>query len=392
MNAADLEITRGQLLQVLIEELSPRYKLFSITEFIQDLDKINNKNIFESYIAEFIDEYIALLKLYNPSGLEPSKTELIINTMRKIEEYGVFGSYQSEFIRIKNSLSKKLEELKAILSGEESSATEHLYFPVLEHNARENSKTGFLEFLDIKINKVSGKSEDVFFIIPSREQIEKRLNEQIKNSWMEAKKFLREKSVKITQSHEIVISFNGKYGEYVGNSLGLVLTIGFIEKLVQLYQTKDIIKIKACVAMTGGIDKEGVISPLPEEIISAKVEVAFYSNVKFLVVPQENKEYAEKILDSLKIKFPKRDLVIIGASNLDDILRQKKNYRYKKTAINNTSCQVQRKTLGKYIFAGYTNNSFVGIRNAGFGYKSGTGRFQRKYGKYREQERQGALD
>ena len=332
-NLLKLEEKRQEIGPILWGSISPRYKLFVLTEFIEELCKSDNKNLIEAYFAEFLDEYLALLKIYELTGLEPIKTELIISTLHKIIGYNLFNEYRDKFLLIEESLSQKFNGIKSALLENELTNSEHLYFPVLEYYTNQNGESGFLESLEIKIHKTGDKKEDIFFIIPSGEKIEKRLNDQIKSSWKVAIDFVAEKSIKISSYHEVVISFDKKYGEYVGNSLGLVLTLGFIEELLRLYQTRDIIKIKSGIAISGGVQNNGIVIPLSEKIICTKVEVAFFSTINYLVVPKENEGSAVETLSSLQLKYPKRNLKIIGVISVWDLIDRRSLINIGKTNI-----------------------------------------------------------
>ena len=320
MNIKELEAKREEVISFLAGGFSPRLKLFFLNGFIEEIFKFNNKNIAESYLVEFFDEYSALVKIFEPTGIEPSKVEEIISALAKIIALPIFGSHINNLTSVKEKLQGTYEEITESLKGNEVQTEEHLYFPVMEYNRDDAGRTGFLEYLDIKISKNSGKNEDSFFVLPSADKVEKLLNEQVKNSWKVALKFLREKSLIIKGYHDVVVSFNKKYGQYAGNSLGLVLTLGFIEELLRYYQTRDIIKIKSGIAMTGSIDGNGTVMPLTEEIISAKTEVAFYSNVKYLVVPNGSKDAAVRKLELLRKKFVHRRIKVIEIESIFDLI------------------------------------------------------------------------
>ncbi len=333
MNIEELEEKRGNLAALLSGSFSPRFKLFLLTEYIGELDSYGNKNLIEGYLAEFIDEYLALLKIYEPTGLEPYKTELIITTLHRINGYNIFGEQKNEMTRIEQSLNRVLESLKNAILQNKPDASGQLYFPVLEYSKQTKDKSGFLEFLDIKILKSGNQKKDIFYIIPSGEKIEKRLKEQINNSWKVAVKFVGANYIKIGKYHEIFINFDKKYGEYIGNSLGLVLTLGFIQELMKIYQTRTRISISPGIAVTGGLDEAGSVIPVREEIISAKVAVAFFSTMYYLVVPKEDEEIALKNLKRLNQNYPERKLKITGVDSLEDLLNRRNIIVITKTSI-----------------------------------------------------------
>lgn len=335
MKIDELEEKRGRLADLLSGSSSPRLKLFLLTDFVAELIKIGNKNLLEVYIAEFFDEYIALLKIYDPTGIKPEKTEFIRNTILSLIELNIFREENEEIKLLEQNLKTKLEYLNKSLLNNELINSNNLYFPVLEYNEGSKSKEGFLEFLNVKVHKANNIKEDVFYIIPSGEKIEKRLREQVHNSWTAAIKFVGTNFIKMGKHHEIFISFDKKYGEYIGNSLGLVLTIGFIGELLKLYQTRSLINVKSGIAITGGVNENGAVLPVKEEIISAKTRVAFYSTISSLVVPKEDEEYAVKKTIELNKVFPGRKLKIIGIESLEDLIDRRSVVEIKKTNLIN---------------------------------------------------------
>lgn len=320
MNFKKLEAIREELLSLLVRGYSPRYKLFSINNFIKELHGFDNKNIIESYLAEFFDEYLALLKIYEPSGLEPQKTKEIISGIRIVLSLGVFTEHAALLNSMEKSLHDKCDELESVLSGLNRGGGGRFYFPIIEHDSGRNSSDGFLDSVEVRISKNSKIREDKFFIIPSTEKVEKRLDDQIRNSWEAALKFVKQKSVRTSGAHDVVISFDKKYGEYVGNSLGLMLTFAFISELFNLYQTRDVIKINTGVALTGGTDINGQVPVIPDNIIADKAGIVFFSSVKYFVVPKGCEKAARSKIDKLLEEYPDRDLKIFGVDSINDLL------------------------------------------------------------------------
>ncbi len=320
MDIRRLEEKREELASHLAGGYSPRIKLFSITGFIAELSESGDNNLIEAYLAEFVDEYLYLLKIYEPTGLPPSVTDEIMLALNNFIHSGISWDHIEAFKAVKENLALKLAELKNSLLKGERAIRERLYFPVLEYNSDQHGETGFLEFLDIKIYKSKNGAEDKFLIVPSGEKIEKRLDDQIRDAWAAALNFVRGKSLKTETHHEVVISFDKKYGEYVGSSLGLVLTIGFIEELLSYYRAREVVKIKSGTAITGGVDADGKVQPLPSSSVITKTEVAFYSTVNYLAVPKDNDSTAAEKLSELNKAYPQRRLKIIGIESIADLL------------------------------------------------------------------------
>ena len=320
MDIKELETKREELITLLSGGFSPRLKLFSITEFIEKLFGFDDKNIIESFLIEFFDEYLTLLKIFETTGLEPSKVDRIISAIGNLITLNLFKDYNNELLSVKELLIKDNNEIRNSLAGVPVKFEEHFYFPVTEYDIDKTEPRGYLEYIDVKISKNNKIKKDAFFIIPSTEKIEQRLNEQVKISWDVSIQFLKNRSLKIEGYHDVVISFNKKYGEYVGNSLGLVLTLSFIEELLRFYQVRDVIKIKAGIAVTGSMDKNGAAPALPDEIIYLKVKTVFFSSARFLIIPKGCENAAAKKLEILHKEYPERKLKIIEVESVFDLI------------------------------------------------------------------------
>jgi hypothetical protein len=87
------------------------------------------------------------------------------------------------------------------------------------------------------------------------------------------------------------------------------------------------------VAFTGSIDKEGRVLPVNGDTIALKIERAFFSPVKYLVLPIDNLAIAQNALEQLSIKYPHRRLLLVGASHLSDLLENRNIIRSEKVCI-----------------------------------------------------------
>ncbi len=189
--------------------------------------------------------------------------------------------------------------------------------PLLE-NSTDNqlSNLGLLETITVKITK--SKGENSFLIVPSEKDIEQLIDRQIKVSWNIAVKFCEQFISKISNSHEVVIHFNKRSGLCRGNSLGIVLTIKFIEELLKLYNPAFITKAQKGLAITGGLKESGEVIVVGDEIVKLKTELVFYSGVEQFVVPRHNEFAAREKLEELKRNYPNRNLKIISIEDFED--------------------------------------------------------------------------
>ncbi|MCP4970529.1 MAG: hypothetical protein GY932_08050 [Arcobacter sp.] len=133
-----------------------------------------------------------------------------------------------------------------------------------------------LETFTIKIEKNKSSKENNFIIIPSSEQVEKRLIEQINISWQLAINYLQKHFNNPYKHHTVIINFNKIYVQYEGYSLGMTITLVFLQELFRFYNTPLTLNVKGNVTFSGGLDFEGSIKPLSKEIIEKKVETVFF--------------------------------------------------------------------------------------------------------------------
>ncbi|MBK7632732.1 MAG: hypothetical protein IPJ23_19010 [Ignavibacteriales bacterium] len=128
---------------------------------------------------------------------------------------------------------------------------------------------------------------------------------------------------KIKESHTVELRCENKLGVYVGNSLGTALTLAFIEAILKHYNSKTIVNINGCIAVTGGIDKNSKIISTSKSIIDTKVEFVFFSDAQIFCVPKVDEIWAEDKLAQLIVKYPNRKLKIIGLTDLEDLLSRR---------------------------------------------------------------------
>lgn len=167
------------------------------------------------------------------------------------------------------------------------------------------------------------KSENKFLVVPSEKELEELIDEQIKISWNVAINYCEKFIKKISGNHEDIVHFNKRIGLCRGNSLGVVLTIKFIEELLKLYNPAFIIQAKSGLTITGGLNQNGLVLPVGDEITKLKTELVFYSLAEQFVIPKHNEIAAREKLEELKTKFPERNLKIVSIEDFDDLMNRR---------------------------------------------------------------------
>ena len=219
-------------------------------------------------------------------------------------------------------IAKQKERLISILTGKDEykDRERKSFFPLIMKNAPEGFY-GILESVSVHLSKNS--DADKFIIVPSEKEIEKKIIEQCRTSWYAALDLSKQYVSKPYHYHEVIISFDKKDGFYGGNSLGIALTLAFLEHLLKFYNPTYVIKIKEFTAFTGGVTGTQKILPTGEEIIKQKVKAVFFSEINTFVIPKWEESYAHNQLLELKNEYPNRNLKLIPVEDIGDVLNRR---------------------------------------------------------------------
>ena len=325
----DLELKYSELQNDLNKLSSDRKKLLLIFEFFQVVLSSNDLKLKEVYIVEIFPRYLALIKLIKIRGLNPKTLSALIDQFNKLIEYEFLNIYSKDFEDALVILKSKYALLNTWLNNDgQNNNDQIIYFPALEKTDPKNL-VGFLEIIKVQINN----GENQFIVTPSESGDDDQLQKQMHLSWAIAIKYCSKFIKHIKSSHTVELKFENRLCVYIGNSLGIALTLSFIEAILKHYNSPTIIKVNGALAVTGGIDGNSNIISTSKVIIEAKVVTVFFSDAHIFCVPKLDELWAEEKLSELKKEFPNRDLRIVGLTDLEDLLNRrnivdvhKKNY------------------------------------------------------------------
>jgi len=305
------------------ENHSIKFKLLNYIPLFEKLIEIPNENVKEAYITELINDFNYTLHNSSFEGLPPEIINRIKFISQKLYDFPFIHHTCPSFLNSVNKITEWSEKLERILNGQNSVETDkNIFIPLLENTPEQKEiVVGLLETLTVKISKT--KSDNKFLVVPSEKELEELIDEQIKVSWNVAVNYVKDFIKKIDDNHEIVIHFNKRTGFCRGNSLGVALTIKFIEELLNLYNPKFIIESTDGLAITGGLDEFGNILSVGKKTISQKTELIFFSAINQFVVPKDDEPAAREKMNALKTIYPERNLKIVAVENLEDLLNRR---------------------------------------------------------------------
>jgi hypothetical protein len=322
INFLELESIRGELIERSLSTGSYNYKLYLHYTFFSKILALKNTSLENSFLPEFINEYLYLLSKYEVWGTDPEISFKIIEQLEKLLLLNSVAD-QYDFISAeKERIALQLHKQQLILAGKEieTGLTHKAFFPLMDNEGDEKIY-GVIESVNVIINKAADK--DSFIIIPSEKEVEIRILRQCTNSWQLALTLSNEYIKKPFKYHDVIISFDRKDVIYEGNSLGIALTLTFLEQLLKFYNPPYVIKIKENSAFTGGISPDGEILCTGEDIIKKKAAVVFFSEVNSFVFPKMEEGCVNSAIELLKQSYPDRRLKVIPVEDINDVINRR---------------------------------------------------------------------
>jgi len=129
------------------------------------------------------------------------------------------------------------------------------------------------------------------------------------------------------------LSIEGNDRTFTGDSIGLAVALVSFTQLLKPEVMRQERFIASDIAVTGGIDAEGRITPVNDETLPAKIERAFFSHVGYVVLPEANLATARDTVKHLDKQYPRRKLRLLSTAHLDDALNDRNIIRSEKVCL-----------------------------------------------------------
>jgi hypothetical protein len=120
---------------------------------------------------------------------------------------------------------------------------------------------------------------------------------------------------------------------FTGDSIGLAFGLLAYVQLLRPEVLRLDRLLSGEVAFTGGVDTDGRLTAVNDETLGEKIERAFFSPIKYVVLPEANTTAAKQHLDRLRKSYPRRNLHLIAAERLTDIIEDHNIVRSEKVCI-----------------------------------------------------------
>ncbi len=128
-------------------------------------------------------------------------------------------------------------------------------------------------------------------------------------------------------------SILGSKHTFTGDSIGSAFALLTYTQLMKPEISRLEKYLPADTAFTGGVDETGRLIPINDDTLRYKIERAFFSSLKYLALPQANYDSAFAILTELKTNYPHRQLRLITAETLAELIDNRNVIRSEKLCI-----------------------------------------------------------
>lgn len=129
----------------------------------------------------------------------------------------------------------------------------------------------------------------------------------------------RSKIYKKICNFDVSLKFENIKSVYEGESFGLAASVLIICNYFSFTNSIIRYKINNSAAFTGIVNREGDVIPVNPKSIKAKVTAAFFSWIKYCVIPKENYYDALNVVNDLKSQYPNKKFELIPVSNVSEV-------------------------------------------------------------------------
>jgi len=120
---------------------------------------------------------------------------------------------------------------------------------------------------------------------------------------------------------------------FSGDSIGLAAGLVAYTQLLQPELLKHERFLAYEAVFTGGVDSAGQLTSVNETTLKIKIERAFFSPLRYLVLPGENLEAAQACVDELQAEYPRRRLILVGANTIAEVIENRNIVRAEKVCM-----------------------------------------------------------
>ena len=128
--------------------------------------------------------------------------------------------------------------------------------------------------------------------------------------------------LKKTYAGSFELNANG--GLHSGQSAGLAMALLLFCEIHRFTEQRTTYRIHPDCMLTGAVGPDGVVLPVDDETLDAKVDAAFFSDAALLVLPDGQLDAAKRRRDLLLARYPNRHLMFRGIAFIQEALADRR--------------------------------------------------------------------
>jgi hypothetical protein len=325
--------------------LSARRQLMEIDAF---LDRIHaDPVVHESYILEITQRIPDIVGRLNVLGIDPSTLRPLYEKLKgmiiKLPSLSGVRGFAGAMQKLHLTLSTLYRFVGEVQLGSEfqinetlpletdhpADQSETLFIPVVERSLVDAPGTlkesGYLRRISMEITGTSGSDHDVFHTqalvlgeggglanllttpASAARSILLEINPQFQNRFFNG-----------------YVTFDELNAYHQGSSANLAIAALLTCALLRYTGARKQFRLNTDVTMTGDIRDNGEVLPVDADSLKLKTEAVFFSDINFFVVPKLQSPIAEEVVQSLRARYPHRQLAIIGLSVLRELFQDRR--------------------------------------------------------------------
>jgi hypothetical protein len=168
------------------------------------------------------------------------------------------------------------------------------------------------------LNKVD---EDALVIQCPVEQLRDPFLVQARESVKAARTVLTSRYGLSKKSHyRIDFKIDSPGARFTGDSLGVAFAVGAVSAIARNEILPETVEIANSAAFSGALAADGKLTQINLEGLKLKITRAFYSDLKYLVIPRSHITEAWEYLKKLEAEYPERKLELVGSETLEQVV------------------------------------------------------------------------
>lgn len=157
---------------------------------------------------------------------------------------------------------------------------------------------------------------------------------------------LRDENGSNSRCLRVHLGVEGSHQTFTGDSIALAVALVGYAMLMKPQIHRHERFIAGEIAVTGSLTAEGTLMAVNAGSLNKKIERAFFSPVKYVVVPQDNAAMARECIEQLRAKYPRRRLQVIAYERLQDVINDHNVIRPEKVCMGAFVARKARRYTG----------------------------------------------